>query len=394
MLDGTDGSDEAGTLRSTNGADEAEGGLREPMGGFIVEGGDVRIEGAEQQQQGGGFMTDEPSLVQEEVYEAHSSFGQGSSLEEDRVVEIDEVQQGGGFTADAPGMVQEGASESGFSVSRVDFFEGEYAVEAEGGVEQGQSSEATQTSVEADEVPGWEHSFNAVSRTENDEEVREGGVSKETANKENDSPGSADSALPPNLLDSVDFLDPVAAFTKTLRMLHHFLSSQPTAESLPTFFLALPREHYFRADQDNSSSLCLPDDATCRNNGWCSGFSRPREWLEEGGEEQAHQQRWQRWRWRQERERRERRREWVQSSVGQMERVVEREMGRGDRVVLLQAGGLTDARFDAHVGSSLPAEMRVGRTERQDCSHFCVPGVPDTWNEMLVAALRLQEIMV
>lgn len=50
---------------------------------------------------------------------------------------------------------------------------------------------------------------------------------------------------------------------------------------------------------------------------------------------------------------------------------------------------LTNYRADAHAGlygkntniHGLPPKSR------QDCSHFCLPGVPDTWNELLYASL-------
>ncbi|CAI5940815.1 unnamed protein product [Closterium sp. NIES-65] len=350
ILDGMDGADEAGSLGSMDGSDAAEGGSGEAVGGSKLEEGDVRLE-EEEQQTGGSFMADEADIVLEEMSEASSSVGRGSFLDEDRPVENDEVpeqqqQQGGSVMADEADQVQEEMSQGRLSEGEVMPSVNQVTFDEEG------------EAAKEDAVQEKDNESHVVTGAENDKEVRGEDVHNEAANKEDESPGGP-SVLPPNLLDSVDFLDPVAAFTKTLRMLHHFLSSQPTAESLPTFFLGLPREHYFRADQGNHTSLCLPDDVTCKENGQCSLFSRPREWLEEGGEEQAHQQRWQRWRWRQERERRERR-EWVHSSVGQMERVVEREIGMADRVVLLQAGGLTDARVDAHVGSSLPAEMRSG----------------------------------
>jgi hypothetical protein len=49
----------------------------------------------------------------------------------------------------------------------------------------------------------------------------------------------------------------------------------------------------------------------------------------------------------------------------------------------------TNYRADGHAGlygrdvkiHGLPPK------NRQDCSHFCLPGVPDTWNELLYAAL-------
>lgn len=49
----------------------------------------------------------------------------------------------------------------------------------------------------------------------------------------------------------------------------------------------------------------------------------------------------------------------------------------------------TDYRADGHGGLYNRNTTVLGKAPRnqQDCSHFCLPGVPDTWNELLYARL-------
>jgi hypothetical protein len=49
----------------------------------------------------------------------------------------------------------------------------------------------------------------------------------------------------------------------------------------------------------------------------------------------------------------------------------------------------TNYRSDGHSGLYANDIKTMGPTplSRQDCSHFCLPGVPDTWNEFLYATL-------
>lgn len=57
-------------------------------------------------------------------------------------------------------------------------------------------------------------------------------------------------------------------------------------------------------------------------------------------------------------------------------------------VIYLNITKLTDHRKDAH-----PSIYRTEQTvvhsavHPEDCSHWCLPGVPDTWNELLYASL-------
>lgn len=62
-------------------------------------------------------------------------------------------------------------------------------------------------------------------------------------------------------------------------------------------------------------------------------------------------------------------------------------------VVLLNVTRLTNFRKDGHpsiYGKNTTAGKKVS-TRRQDCSHWCVPGVPDTWNELIYATLVIQQ---
>ncbi|KAK2979527.1 hypothetical protein RJ640_015128 [Escallonia rubra] len=61
-------------------------------------------------------------------------------------------------------------------------------------------------------------------------------------------------------------------------------------------------------------------------------------------------------------------------------------------VVLLNVTRLTNFRKDGHpsvYGKNVTAGRKVS-TRRQDCSHWCLPGVPDAWNELIYATLVIQ----
>ncbi|KAJ9162565.1 hypothetical protein P3X46_022328 [Hevea brasiliensis] len=58
-------------------------------------------------------------------------------------------------------------------------------------------------------------------------------------------------------------------------------------------------------------------------------------------------------------------------------------------VKLLNVTKLTNFRKDGHpsvYGKNLTAGRKIS-TRRQDCSHWCLPGVPDAWNELIYATL-------
>lgn len=54
-------------------------------------------------------------------------------------------------------------------------------------------------------------------------------------------------------------------------------------------------------------------------------------------------------------------------------------------VVYMNISKLTDYRKDGHP-SIYRKEYKTDQ-HTQDCSHWCLPGVPDTWNELLYAHL-------
>ncbi|GJN37036.1 hypothetical protein PR202_gb25955 [Eleusine coracana subsp. coracana] len=58
---------------------------------------------------------------------------------------------------------------------------------------------------------------------------------------------------------------------------------------------------------------------------------------------------------------------------------------------------LSELRIDAHPsiytinreGKPLSTEERQQPIKYGDCSHWCLPGLPDTWNVLLLASLRI-----
>ncbi|GMH31125.1 hypothetical protein Nepgr_032968 [Nepenthes gracilis] len=64
-------------------------------------------------------------------------------------------------------------------------------------------------------------------------------------------------------------------------------------------------------------------------------------------------------------------------------------------VIYLNISRLTDYRKDGHPSIYRKvyrtAEERQTAEQTQDCSHWCLPGVPDTWNELLYASLLKAE---
>ncbi|KAL2519549.1 Protein trichome birefringence-like 2 [Abeliophyllum distichum] len=60
-------------------------------------------------------------------------------------------------------------------------------------------------------------------------------------------------------------------------------------------------------------------------------------------------------------------------------------------VIYLNISRLTDYRKDGHPSVYRPeyqtTQQQIANVHAQDCSHWCLPGVPDTWNELLYASL-------
>ncbi|XP_058113659.1 protein trichome birefringence-like 5 [Magnolia sinica] len=62
-------------------------------------------------------------------------------------------------------------------------------------------------------------------------------------------------------------------------------------------------------------------------------------------------------------------------------------------VILLNVTRLTNFRKDGHpsIYRKTATEGRKLSTRRQDCSHWCLPGVPDAWNELIYASLVMKQ---
>ncbi|KAL9242056.1 hypothetical protein vseg_016097 [Gypsophila vaccaria] len=62
-------------------------------------------------------------------------------------------------------------------------------------------------------------------------------------------------------------------------------------------------------------------------------------------------------------------------------------------VVLVNVTRLTNFRKDGHpsIYGKIRTEGKRVSTRKQDCSHWCLPGVPDAWNELIYATLVFQQ---
>ena len=56
-------------------------------------------------------------------------------------------------------------------------------------------------------------------------------------------------------------------------------------------------------------------------------------------------------------------------------------------VTVLNISALSDYRIDGHP-STYGKRPNQYSSRIQDCSHWCLPGVPDSWNELLFAYLQ------
>ncbi|RZC93995.1 hypothetical protein C5167_016689 [Papaver somniferum] len=56
-------------------------------------------------------------------------------------------------------------------------------------------------------------------------------------------------------------------------------------------------------------------------------------------------------------------------------------------VIYMNISRLTDYRKDGHPSIYRTEEERVAALHSQDCSHWCLPGVPDVWNQLMYASL-------
>eukprot|EP00897_Mesotaenium_endlicherianum_P007220 jgi/Mesen1/6526/ME000333S05833 len=75
--------------------------------------------------------------------------------------------------------------------------------------------------------------------------------------------------------------------------------------------------------------------------------------------------------------------------------IIEKVLGRSPRINLLRISESVRARADAHIGllrapPPPPPGEKPAPFRPQDCGHFCIPGVPDSWNELFFATLVQQ----
>lgn len=78
--------------------------------------------------------------------------------------------------------------------------------------------------------------------------------------------------------------------------------------------------------------------------------------------------------------------------MNQLEDVIN---GMKTPVVYLNITKMSDYRKDAHPSiyrkQYSTEEERRSDVQYQDCSHWCLPGVPDSWNELLYAQILVKQ---
>lgn len=60
---------------------------------------------------------------------------------------------------------------------------------------------------------------------------------------------------------------------------------------------------------------------------------------------------------------------------------------------LLNVTEMTSRRKDGHLSLYYLGPSRLSPLQKQDCSHWCLPGVPDAWNELLYALFMRREFV-
>lgn len=66
---------------------------------------------------------------------------------------------------------------------------------------------------------------------------------------------------------------------------------------------------------------------------------------------------------------------------------------RMGKIELLNVTGMTSQRKDGHSSLYyLGPSKGPASPHRQDCSHWCLPGVPDSWNELLYAIFLKRDV--
>ncbi|CAH8265090.1 unnamed protein product [Arabidopsis lyrata] len=80
----------------------------------------------------------------------------------------------------------------------------------------------------------------------------------------------------------------------------------------------------------------------------------------------------------------------ITGHVGSMDTIVESAVN-GTKVKILDITALSELRDEAHIAGSKLKPKKVSNVTStptiNDCLHWCLPGIPDTWNELLIAQL-------
>lgn len=81
---------------------------------------------------------------------------------------------------------------------------------------------------------------------------------------------------------------------------------------------------------------------------------------------------------------------WLQFRIANAVLSAHTNVSESKKFMVLNVTQMTAHRKDGH-SSVYYLGRTVGPHRRQDCSHWCLPGVPDTWNELLYALLLKHE---
>ncbi|XP_037471158.1 protein trichome birefringence-like 8 [Triticum dicoccoides] len=76
---------------------------------------------------------------------------------------------------------------------------------------------------------------------------------------------------------------------------------------------------------------------------------------------------------------------WINTMISSVARSMRRRHGMNKDVVFLNITYMTGLRRDGH--PSRHREPETPSDAPEDCSHWCLPGVPDTWNQMMYGHL-------
>lgn len=146
---------------------------------------------------------------------------------------------------------------------------------------------------------------------------------------------------------------PARAFGATLSKLSEVLTTRKRLKDTKAYFLTLPYEHYFEGE----GVFKYEDTLTgkWKGEGLCGWVKEP---LSPSSKFPPKDLR---------------------------ESLIRKEFSGNKRVSLIDIASLSLARADAHV-----ADRVIDKIGLQDCRHFCLPGIPDSWNELFFSLHNLE----